>query len=158
MPNVIIKGIPSAKRPIRNLQIKMQTTLPIYRKIGRYLSHHNKAVFASNGNSIGHNWRALNPEYRQWKIKHGYGAKGTLVRSGKLKASYTNRPMGIEIYKKTQAKFGTNIKYAKYLEYGTRYMPARPVMIVTKKMEHDITEIVSAHFAKKTPIKVNTVI
>lgn len=126
----------------------------LWRSIGAYLARVNARQFVTEGAYSGQKWRPLKPEYAKWKITHGYGRK-ILVRTGALRTSYTSRPMAIERYSSSGGQFawqyGSDIRYAKYHHYGTRYMPARKVIVKTEKMESDLAAIVREYLLTGRP-------
>lgn len=139
-------------RAMRRRASKPEPTL--WRSIGAYLAGVNTRQFVTEGAYSGHKWRPLTPDYAKWKVTHGYGRK-ILVRTGALRASYTSRPMSVERYASSVSggsfsvawKYGSNVSYAKYHHYGTRYMPARPTIVVTSKMTGDLRAIVEDYIA-----------
>lgn len=142
--NLTVKGLDTLKVKLKSYERRANDLTPCMKKIGTYLAEVNRRVFATNGAYNGKPWRALNPDYHLWKIRNRFPT-GILVRTGALRASYTGRPMGVEVYGKATAIFGSNIRYATYHQTGTRKMPARQVIVVTKKMRLDIKQIVESH-------------
>ena len=139
-------GIKNIKGKIKVIENRTNNPEKCFEYIGSYLSAYNRKMFATNGAFGGKVWAPLKPDYQQWKIRHSVG-KATLVRSGKLKASYTSRPMKIERYGKTVAVYGTDVKYAHFHESGTRKMPARVVMQANSKVRKDIQQIVADYIS-----------
>lgn len=55
-------------------------------------------------------------------IVEGNAKRRSPVRTGNLRRSITNR------VEDTEAFVGTNVEYAPYVHYGTRYSPAQPFL------------------------------
>lgn len=75
-------------------------------------------------------WAPLSPRYRVWKQEH-YPGRPILVREGHLRESMNWHggapgPGGIFEATASYAIVGTSIPYAKFHQYGTVKMPARP--------------------------------
>ena len=89
--------------------------------------------FVLEGSNTGDPWAQLSPAYAQWKRIHGFG-NSILVRSGAFKASMTSPDAPDSILRATSdaLEIGTNVPYAKYHQFGTRRMPARPAMRVNE--------------------------
>lgn len=139
--NITIRGIDELIVKIDGLATRAMNPTPVFEKIGKYLAITNLEAFTTNGASNGSAWKPLSPNYKQWKVRHGMPF-GILVRTGALRASYTGRPMGVEIYGKQEARYGSNIRYAHFHQLGTRKMPARKVMVVNRKMRSNVKTIV----------------
>lgn len=84
-------------------------------------------------------------ERKQFETEGGYGAGGwkplapttldrkppglpILVRSGRLKGSLTGGAGAILDIKPLEMRIGTNVRYARFHQIGTPYMPARPLI------------------------------
>lgn len=53
------------------------------------------------------------PRYARWKARH-YGGRPTMVATGRLWRSLTQRPLGVEVISKSELRLGTNVPYAAY--------------------------------------------
>ena len=96
---------------------------PVFRDMQRYFERHWSENFLSNGLAVG-GWAPLDAEYAAWKAANVPDAQ-PMIRSGSLFNSVRNlRGVPNEIRDKS-ANFGTNIKYAKFHQYGTTKMPKR---------------------------------
>ena len=81
-------------------------------------------------------WAALSPNYAKWKAKHAPG-RPILVLRGDMRAALTSRTGASGQIKEIDgrgktARYGTSLKIASYHQYGTRHMPARPVVQLTE--------------------------
>jgi phage gpG-like protein len=85
-------------------------------------------AFESKGQSIGSQWRPLSPAYAAWKSRH-YPGRPLLVLRRLMKDSLVRSESRNAIFNRAggrQLVLGTRIKYAKFHQYGTSKMPARP--------------------------------
>jgi phage gpG-like protein len=89
------------------------------------------ARFASEGFGA---WPPLSDGYRKWKQKHYPGQK-ILSLTGALRESLTSRTGASAVYQDEalQLTLGTATHYAKYHQYGTGRMPARPPIDITQE-------------------------
>jgi phage virion morphogenesis protein len=124
---------------------RLRNPIGLWPKVGSFIAMVERKQFATQGAYLGKPWKPLKPEYLQWKIKHGY-SKRILVRTGAMRASLTSRPMEEERYKKYSATFGTNVDYAKYHQYGTRYMARRPMFTKNPLIKRGVKGIVKDYF------------
>lgn len=90
-------------------------------------AEHEARVFDTLGATIGETWSPLSPPYAAWKTKVRPG-RPTLVFDGDLRDSLTNRPLGVEEFRAQEAEVGTDDHTAEFHQYGTRHMPARPMV------------------------------
>ena len=96
-------------------------------------------AFTSKGKSIGMNWPPLSPAYAAWKNRH-FPNRPLLVLRGHLRDSLTNESSRQMVFNRAggrQLIIGTRIKYAKFHQYGTKKMPARPFVKVDQGLVND---------------------
>tara|TARA_R100001129_G_scaffold172248_1_gene142812 strand:- start:74 stop:565 length:492 start_codon:yes stop_codon:yes gene_type:complete len=96
-------------------------------------------AFTSKGKSIGMNWPPLSPAYAAWKSRH-FPNRPLLVLRGHLRDSLTNESSRQMVFNRAggrQLIIGTRIKYAKFHQYGTKKMPARPFVKVDQGLVND---------------------
>jgi len=89
-------------------------------------------AFETKGQSIGYKWKPLSPAYAAWKSRH-FPGRPLLVLRGPMKRSLTSSSSRNAIFNRTggrQLILGTRIKYAKFHQYGTSKMAARPMFKV----------------------------
>lgn len=139
----------STKFRIKAVNTRANNLMPVWPKVGSYLSRSNRKQFTSRGLYYGTPWKPLQPEYALWKLHHGYGRR-PLVLSGAMKTSLTSRPMSVERYHRQSAEYGTNNRLAVFHQYGTRRhgkraIPARPMMKVTPLVRRDIRDIIKTY-------------
>ena len=96
-------------------------------------------AFVTKGQSIGTKWKPLSPSYAAWKGRH-FPGRPLLVLRGPMKQSLTDESSRNAIYNRKggrQLILGTRIKYAKFHQYGTDKMPARPFFKVDQGLVND---------------------
>ena len=96
-------------------------------------------AFTSKGKSIGYDWPNLNKKYAAWKNRH-FPNRPLLVLRGHLRDSLTNESSRKMVFNRAggrQLIIGTRIKYAKFHQYGTKKMPARPFVKVDQGLVND---------------------
>lgn len=76
----------------------------------------------------GENWAPLKEKYKEYKKRFTDG--GTLVWSGKLADSFRKESGAEHIYTENDfdAEFGSRNRLAKFHQFGTKNIPARPVI------------------------------
>jgi phage gpG-like protein len=104
--------------------INLKNMNPAYNAIANYQASEWKKQFASQGSQFGTPWAPLSPKYRAWKAAH-FPGQPILVRTGRLRTSLTQRPLGIEEVSTKGLRLGTDVPYAQWHQRGTRVMPRR---------------------------------
>lgn len=89
--------------------------------------------FTTAGGATGNPWPPLSVKYQAWKQKHWPGLP-TNVLSGALRESLTfpNDANAVLTVTPTSLTVGTNVSYGRYVQLGTRRMPARPVLRISE--------------------------
>jgi phage gpG-like protein len=96
-------------------------------------------AYTSKGKSVGMNWPPLSPAYAAWKRRH-FPNRPLLVLRGHMRDSLTNESSRNMIFNRAggrQLILGTRIKYAKFHQYGTKRMPARPFIKIDQGLVND---------------------
>lgn len=88
--------------------------------------------FLANGLPSG-GWAPLSPKYGAWKSAH-FPGEPPMIRTGKLFSSLVTLRGAPNDIGRTRATFGTNIKYAKFHQYGTTKMPKREIVFAPDVM------------------------
>ena len=117
------------------------------RKAAERVREASRANFTSDGFASG-GWEPLDPEYAAWKLGH-YGVAPELVRTGTLAESIGGRGVPIEVDAHNMKARLPEIKYAKFHQYGTEKMPARPIVITppgfAEMVANDVGDYVMGH-------------
>jgi phage gpG-like protein len=104
-------------------------------------------AFALGGEPGEHLWPRLSENYRRWKVRK-FPVAGPLVRSGRLQASLTspNAPGAIWQSGRRSLEVGSRVRsrdgfgYPQAHQRGTRRMPARPPMHISRLMFDAVTK------------------
>jgi hypothetical protein len=117
--------------------------------IGKYIASFLAGeVFASQGGITNNPWPRLSPRYEVVKAKKFPGSP-MLVRTGLLQRKFETASSGsmVRIYNTATAKGGK--RYLKFLNDGTRRMPARVVMALDDTRIQGAANIVRADLERK---------
>lgn len=153
--SIKVTGTRNASIKITDMRLRMKNLEPAWVKVGSYLSQVNRRQFATEGAYLGKPWKPLKPDYLQWKVRNGYGGRKTLVQTGALRASFTSRPMSLEVISGNKAMFGSTDRKAVWHQHGThrngkRAIPARPIIVKTPKLSRDIADIIAEYIVHKS--------
>jgi len=129
---------------------RAEDTSPAWRRWGDDVTAAFREQFDSQGVRLtGDVWAPLSPRYAAWKARH-FPGQPILRLTDVLFASMTHRPLGVDRVTDHSGEFGTNVRsrrgapYPYYLQHGTRFMPARPLVRRTP----DLVEAASAHLRR----------
>jgi hypothetical protein len=92
-----------------------------------WFADQNRLQFGTRGARWRTPWAELNPRTVIQKRRDGYFGD-ILVANTNLLRSLTDRPMSFERATPHEVEAGTNTRYAKYHQFGTRHMPARKLV------------------------------
>lgn len=129
---------------IRGIKEKMDDYRPVFHVAKEYLATANASNFATSGGQVG-GWAP----YGSWSARAGQPV--TMVRSGRLLESLTSlRDTPNEIGRQ-EATFGTDLKYAKFHQYGTPNMPAREIVFEPVGFRKAMSAVTDAYLAGLKP-------
>jgi phage gpG-like protein len=120
-------------------QMKKVNFNAIYRGIGEVLQTAMRDQFESEGAYFGKSWASLAPSTIESRRKKGNWPGAILqVSAAGLKNSFTHSLVGNTLV------FGTNKSYAKYLHFGTKNMPARPLFtsLLNEEVKEEIRDVI----------------
>lgn len=108
----------------RRVKQRLEDLRPVWPAVADELDRCIEQVFHDEGGASGQ-WAALSPEYE--KRKHP--DHGILRRTDALFTSLTRKFSAKAVFKVRKQGFtrGTKLLYAKFLQGGTKFMPARPI-------------------------------
>jgi len=109
---------------------------------GKYIISEVDKQFSTSGSRLGTSWQALSQKTLIQKAQAGYGGKGILERTGKLKKGFTS---DLETFKVTVSN---PVTYFKYHQLGTNKIPQRPMLVSSTNLKAGIVEIFNK-FIKK---------
>jgi hypothetical protein len=103
---------------------------PAWPGVGDVIAEHMFEQFASEGSHLtGHAWAPLTPKYLAWKVSKGFHHE-RLRQTDQMRLSLISRPLPIEEYRPSSARFGTDDEKAAFHQEGTRFMPQRKIIEV----------------------------
>ena len=136
---------PPGEQPLRRafvLYKRIDDLTPAWQRMIPALQDYIARRIASGGTL--HNlppFAPLSPRYARYKAKHYPGAP-ILVRTGRLFRSLTtNTDDTIADIQPDHFTFGTRVPYALYHQLGTRKMPARPPIKLSKPIQTQLLTI-----------------
>jgi phage gpG-like protein len=112
---------------------------PVFRQIRSDLEKSWSANYTSNGLLVG-GWKPLDAKYASWKSVNFPGTP-PMIRTGALFKSLANLRGNPNEINRMSARFGTNIEYAKFHQYGTSRMPKRQIIYVPGEAERRWAEM-----------------
>jgi phage virion morphogenesis protein len=92
-----------------------------------------------SGRGKGGVWKDLAPSTLRARARKGKTGKKLQV-TGQLLASLQTK------FSEQEALLGTNKKYARFLQEGTKKMPARPFLVIQQADVQEFQKIVNEHF------------
>lgn len=133
----------AALRAMRRRSLDMA---PALRDVGDLLRLHFKAQFLTEGLQGGKKWAPLTPKYAAWKLKK-VGPQRILRLHGDLEKSFTNKPMGVEEVGPREARFGSDVRYAVFHQFGAprANLVARPPVVVTQALQAEVNRLLIEH-------------
>ena len=126
-------------RKLNKLSKRFRAPLPLMRAIAGDMADAVEENFEKEGRP---KWQALNPKTIKMNRKKGKTGK-MLQRTGALASSVNTR------YTDNYATAGSNKNYAKFLQKGTKHMPARSFLKLTGGDIRGITHRIGRYFSGK---------
>jgi phage gpG-like protein len=122
--------------------------LPAFNQIARVFREAESEQFDSLGARGGTEWPPLSTRYRKWKEKR-YPGRPILVLSGRTRESLTRRT-GDSYFTADSHRMtiGTKVPYARFHQSGTRRMPKRPIIALTKDDVREFGRQIQLHVMK----------
>ena len=118
---------------VDDMRERVDDVRPVFREMREELQDQWKRNFLTNGSLVG-GWAPLDKEYGSWKSVHFPGAP-PMIRTGELFRSLTDLRGKPNEINKTSARFGTNVEYFKFHQYGTSKMPERRLIFEPMQFE-----------------------
>ncbi len=116
---------------------------PAFRTVALYLNSQARRNFVNQSAPDGTPWARFK---HKPSAKRG-GASAKLLRdTGVLQASVTSGV--VEDVTSFSLRWGTNVPYAKFHQFGTRHLPARPFIGITPAMVQRIEQILVEYLKK----------
>lgn len=117
----------AVRNSLRMMQVRSKDFSPVFSRAKEKLEQSNSANFAAGGLPSG-GWRPRKSVYG-WPI---------MRRTGNLFNSLANMVGPENVVTPLFARFGTNVEYAKFHQYGTEKMAKRQVLFVPTKFARGV--------------------
>lgn len=121
---------------LNSMDIRSKNYRPVFEYARQRLQLANAENFTTGGLPSG-GWKPRR-EPKPWPL---------MIRTGSLMRSLSNLfgpPNDIDA---TSATFGTRVEYAKFHQYGTRYMPSRKVVFEPRGFANDLASKAASYVA-----------
>lgn len=120
---------------------------PVWRRFARILAEHNERAFNTLGASNRRGWRPLSARTQAWKTANGfYGPP--LVRTGEMRQAMTTASRLLRYSGRNMAYFEVQSDIYQYHHFGTRYMPQRRVMVMTRSLREKLATATHDHIVR----------
>lgn len=117
---------------------KLENLNPFFDEAKKIVLADVQKQFGTEGGVYGGRWAPLELNTINSRIRRGYGAGPILVNSGKLKRS----PREL-VRTKDMIVIGSDVAYYKYHQLGTKYMPQRQVLGLSKTIEKKLLDFLN---------------
>lgn len=111
-------------RQVREMRERAQDVSPAWDALLTWFAEQNFEQWLGRGARYRRPWAPLAPSTVSEKFRAGLPLH-PLIRTGKLVNTLVHRPLGVEHMTGSEVTAGTDVKYAKFHQTGTRYMPQR---------------------------------
>jgi phage gpG-like protein len=129
---------------IRGMRERAQDVSPAWQAVITWFAIQNALQWATRGQRYKTPWRPLSPATLHEKARLGY-PPDPLVRTKTLRTSLTVRPLDVEHVTPHEMAAGTNTRYARFHQVGTRRgLPRRPLFSATQiRREQAVTSAIA---------------
>ena len=126
-----IEGEKQLSRTLQGLSTSVKDfRKPLTQSANRLISVFSRDVFDSEGGAIAEKWARLSPHTVAQKARLGYGSKGILERTGKMRRSFDS------VVESTQAVIGNTAEYFKYHQSNQARSGRLPRRVMMKLAEN----------------------
>jgi phage gpG-like protein len=138
------RGAATAALHLRQVGERAADPRPAFDKIGRDLQQSEAAWFATRGEGT---WPPLAQQTEEFKAAQGLRSE-PLVATGRLRESLVRRSAAKTTG--TELRYGTDVPYARFHEYGTANMPRRPPLVpASPRIRRTMNDTVRQHVLGK---------
>jgi phage gpG-like protein len=121
------RSIAPARKRLQDMKARADNLMAAWEVLLDWFANQNRVQFGSRGERWRTPWAELKPRTVIQKRREGFTGD-ILVANTNLLRSMSDRPLAFERITAHEVEAGTNVSYAKYHQYGTKYMPARPLV------------------------------
>lgn len=132
------------KEYLDDLKKRMRDLRPVWPSLQSSLKNYMISNFTAQGLPSG-GWKPLDAEYASWKATNFPGAP-MLVQSGELFRQVSQGPK-LESGAR-DAKFKFSGKIARFHQYGTEKMPARPILFAPERWVNEAADVVADYIVE----------
>ncbi|AQW87882.1 putative phage virion morphogenesis protein [Campylobacter pinnipediorum subsp. caledonicus] len=148
-----LKGLETLRKKLNKLASLGNNTTPLMHTVGNILSNSIEDSFENETSPEGKKWKALKPSTIKYKAKHKKSNK-ILRRDGNLSDNWVVKAGNNSVKVSNNTKF-KGFAYGLSHQYGTKNIPARPFLPITKnnqlvKKQEDLVEKAMMDFIKNT--------
>jgi len=133
---VDLDGDEDASEYLDDVKKRMKDLRPVWPRLHQSLKAYMIANFTAQGLPSG-GWKPLDAEYGSWKVQNFPGAP-ILVQSGKLFQQVAKGPKLEGLMRGARFTFGGRV--ARFHQYGTEKMPARPILFAPERWIDEAAE------------------
>lgn len=141
---VDVDGLDQTSEYLNDVKSRMKDLRPVWPKLHESLKSYMIGNFTAQGLPSG-GWKPLDAEYASWKAKNFPGAP-MLVQSGGLFRQVMKGPKLEGMMR--GARFQFTGKVARFHQYGTTEMPARPILFAPEKWVDEAAEEVGNYIVE----------
>jgi hypothetical protein len=141
-----IEGEKQLVRRLRGIQAEMGDWAPAFQRTAQELkSIFSNDVFQTQGRAIGVSWPPLKPSTLREKARLGYGGRGPLERTGRMRNAFRS------MFKPDMAAVWNAVAYFQYLQSNRprRKLPRRIMMKLGHQQREIVVKIFHTHFVSK---------
>lgn len=142
MFTVTINGDTRIIEKLNKLAVEIQNPSAVLQETGDMLIQEFTDNFSSEGGRLDTKWAQLSQATLIQKARAGYGGKGILVRTGKMRDSFTKETQ------KYLVRVFNPTSYYIYHQLGTKYMPQRVMIKATERIKQEVVAIFNKAITK----------
>lgn len=148
---VNLNGVDALNDALARLQRKLRDLRSVWPQVAAVFYFAMQRQFGTEGAYAGNGWAPLSPAYASWKERKHPGLP-IMQLTGRLRTSLTDaRGNSDSIYEYNEDTLivGTRTHYARYHQYGTGMMPARPLLALTAYDKAQMVRIIRDSFGNE---------
>jgi phage gpG-like protein len=125
---------------LAEIEARMRDLRPYWAQVARVFYEEERRLFETQGDG---NWAQLSPRYRARKLRE-YPSTGILERTGDLRRSLVGGGGASSVFfaQPLALTLGTRVPYARFHQFGTSRMPARPPIITTEAEADEMAAVI----------------
>jgi phage gpG-like protein len=139
-----VDGDEDAREYLEDVQDRMKDLRPVWPRLQRSLKAYMISNFTAQGLPSG-GWKPLDAEYASWKVQNFPGAP-MLVQSGELFRQVSQGPKLESGARGARFKFTGRV--ARFHQYGTEKMPARPILFAPERWVNEVADEVADYIVE----------